>query len=469
MRRRAVAPRLLFLVGGAADAGAPSGAEALAAGAAEALALDFTDDFYQASTGLYGSAYVLDTSTPANNYDSHPYGLLAYTSPSAKMTMGPSGSLRFGAHNLVTHTADGSQWTAVRTNVSTTNGVSDPNGGTSAITITATGATARIVHGVSVPFASAGNPAYRFTVYIRRRTGTGTVNWEKNDVGVGAEITGLTSSWQQFTYPSDLVASTTWYMGFRLATSGDAIDIAFPCLRRTPSDDTYLAATSVAKYALPYEWVGGTPKLRPEWTATTELTLYNCDFTNAAWTKSSMSTAKTATGPDGVANSATTLTASGANATALQAITSASAARRTGTWIKRRAGSGIVELTQDGGSTWTAVTVTSEWTKVDIPSVTSANPTVGIRVVTSGDAVDVALFAHRTEAILSSDIPTFGATVARAADNITLAQSAFPWNGGAGTLEIDGVISTPDTSGSDLQIKPRSGQTHIETMLWVPS
>lgn len=50
-------------------------AKALAAGETQALALDLTDNFWQPSTGHYGSAYVLDTGTPANNYDSHPHGL----------------------------------------------------------------------------------------------------------------------------------------------------------------------------------------------------------------------------------------------------------------------------------------------------------------------------------------------------------------------------------------------------------
>jgi hypothetical protein len=126
-------------------------------------------------------------------------------------------------------------------------------------------------------------------------------------------------------------------------------------------------------------------------------------------------------------------------------------------------------MTQDNGSTWTPVTVTSDWTRVSIPSATVTNPIVGFRIVTSGDAIDFANFQHELGAVLTSDIPTLGATVTRAADNITLAQSLFPWNSGTGTLRIDGIVSTPDTSGSNLQFKPRAGETYISTMLWVPS
>jgi hypothetical protein len=167
--------------------------------------------------------------------------------------------------------------------------------------------------------------------------------------------------------------------------------------------------------------------------AATNLCLWSNDLTNAAWTKSNLTTAKTATGPDGVANSATTCTATAGNATALQAITSGSSARITGVALKRVTGSGNIDVTQDNGSTWTTVAVTSSWAIYPIASVTSTNPTVGIRVVTSGDAVDVAYFKHETGAVLTSPIETFGSTVTRAIDNISLS-GGFPTNASAQTL-----------------------------------
>jgi hypothetical protein len=81
-----------------------SAASLLLAAEDQGLALDFTDSFWQANTGFYGSARIKDTTTPANNYNSSPTqaasSLLTYTSPSLKMTRGPAGLLRFGAHNL---------------------------------------------------------------------------------------------------------------------------------------------------------------------------------------------------------------------------------------------------------------------------------------------------------------------------------------------------------------------------------
>jgi hypothetical protein len=160
----------------------------------------------------------------------------------------------------------------------------------------------------------------------------------------------------------------------------------------------------------------------------TNLCLYSDDFTNAAWVKVNVTPAKTATGPDGVANSASTLTATLANGTVLQTITSASAGRVTSMFVKRRTGTGAIEMTQDNGVSWTAVTVTANWTRVSVPSATILNPIVGVRIVTSGDAIDVALFQIENGAFITSPIPTVASQVTRAADQVSILTSAFPYS-----------------------------------------
>jgi hypothetical protein len=180
--------------------------------------------------------------------------------------------------------------------------------------------------------------------------------------------------------------------------------------------------------------------------AATNLCLQSSDLTNASWTKSNLTTAKTATGPDGVANSATTITASSANATALQAITSVSASRVTSVFLKRRTGTGNVDLTQNNGSTWTTQTLTSSWTRILMVPVSSANPTIGIRLVTSGDAVDVALFQHELtyglRATPTSPIPTTTASVTRAADRYSITPASINFSSTAGSwwADIDVII-----------------------------
>lgn len=169
--------------------------------------------------------------------------------------------------------------------------------------------------------------------------------------------------------------------------------------------------------------------------ARTNLCLHNSDLTNAAWTKTNMTTSKTATGPDGQANSATIITATAGNATVLQSITSASAARATAAWVKRRTGSGTIQMTQNGGTLWTTVTVTSGWTKVSIPSATVTNPSVGFRVVSSGDAIDVAYVQCETGAYPTSSIATTTTSQTRSVDGAVMTGTGFSdwFNQSAGT------------------------------------
>jgi hypothetical protein len=83
-------------------------------------------------------------------------------------------------------------------------------------------------------------------------------------------------------------------------------------------------------------------------------------------------------------------------------------------------------MTMDGGTTWTPITVTASWTRVSIPSQTLANPVVGFRIVTSGDAIAVDIVQNEDGAFATSPIPqTSAATMTRVADIIKLSGSAL--------------------------------------------
>lgn len=185
--------------------------------------------------------------------------------------------------------------------------------------------------------------------------------------------------------------------------------------------------------------------------ARTNLALYSNDLTNAAWATSNVNTTTTATGPDGAANSATTVTAIGANGTVSQTIVSGSAARITSVFLKRRTGTGNIDITQNGGLSWNTQSITSSWARYSIASVTSANPTIGLRIVTSGDAVDVAFFQHEVGAFVTSPILTTGSTVTRTRDSISIAASLFP----TGTGQTFFAIT------KNLLVTPSGGNTNI--------
>jgi hypothetical protein len=155
------------------------------------------------------------------------------------------------------------------------------------------------------------------------------------------------------------------------------------------------------------------------------LLLHNRTLTNVAWVASNITPAKDQVGADDVSNSASSITATDANGTILQTITSASAARATSAYVKRITGTGTIEMTQNNGSTWTAVTVTSAWTRVTIPSATVTDPVVGFRIVTSGDAIAVDYAQLENGAFSTSAIETTTAAVTRSADVASITGSAF--------------------------------------------
>ncbi|HSG62505.1 MAG TPA: hypothetical protein VLA24_13845 [Pseudomonadales bacterium] len=152
----------------------------------------------------------------------------------------------------------------------------------------------------------------------------------------------------------------------------------------------------------------------------TNLCLRSRDLADAAWTKTDATAVRSATGADGVASTATTVTATAGNATVLQAITSASSARVFSAFVRRRTGTGTVEITQDNGSTWTAITLTSSFALFSTTFQTLTNPIVGFRVVTSGDEIDVDFCQAETGLTATSPIATEGSTVNRATDAFTL-------------------------------------------------
>ena len=124
----------------------------------------------------------------------------------------------------------------------------------------------------------------------------------------------------------------------------------------------------------------------------TNRALYCRDWTNSAWTKSNMTNALSQTGIDGVASTATLLTASAGNATALQTVTRAEDDWGFGLFIKRVTGTGAVSLTLDGGSTYTAITddISADgWTQIGVAQDDVTNPSFGIKITTSADAVAV--------------------------------------------------------------------------------
>lgn len=163
--------------------------------------------------------------------------------------------------------------------------------------------------------------------------------------------------------------------------------------------------------------------------------LYSRDLTNSAWIASNMGTARNQTGADirATANTATLLTASAANATVLQSITLASTQVVTSVFMKRVNGAGAVELTQDGGSTWTDISSqinSNGFTRVSISAQTLTNPQSGLRLATSGDSVAVDFFQTENSPFVTSPIATTASTVSRGSEMPMFGTTSTAYNDG---------------------------------------
>ena len=151
------------------------------------------------------------------------------------------------------------------------------------------------------------------------------------------------------------------------------------------------------------------------------IVLNNRDLTQGTWTPSNITAAKDQVGVDGAANSASSIIATAGNGTILGATTVSSSARWQTAFVKRLVGSGTIQMTMDNGSTWTTVTVTSSWSRVSIPTQTLANPTVGFKIVASGDKIAVDFVQNEASAAFAtSPIATTSAAVTRNADSVVL-------------------------------------------------
>jgi hypothetical protein len=139
------------------------------------------------------------------------------------------------------------------------------------------------------------------------------------------------------------------------------------------------------------------------------------DATQTDWVKLNVTAAKDQVGVDGVASSASSLTATLANGTCIQTITLASGSRTGSVYLKRITGTGDIQVSLDG-TTYTTVDLSNGlWNRIAI-SATVLNPVVGIRIVTSGDAVAMDFGQVEDGANVTSPILTTTASVIRATE-----------------------------------------------------
>lgn len=187
-------------------------------------------------------------------------------------------------------------------------------------------------------------------------------------------------------------------------------------------------------------------------TNSTNEALHNRDFTNAVHVKTNITAVKDATGLDDIANSASTLTATAANGTFFQTVTKVSDENTYSIDVRRLTGTGVVELSDDGGSTFTDITAiinsTSAYSRFEITS-TQANPSFGGRIVTSGDEIEVDFQQLETFRCPTSRIETGAIPVSRTNDLLTIP-----------------VVNIPADADFSIAIDFVATETGVASMAW---
>jgi hypothetical protein len=109
---------------------------------------------------------------------------------------------------------------------------------------------------------------------------------------------------------------------------------------------------------------------------------------SATWTVTSLTPVTGKTAPDAT-STATEFTSTAANAVLTQGYTAIAGEYTFSVFLRRVTGTGDIQIAADNG-TWTTRAITSSWARYEVTqTVTAGAKTAGIRIVTSGDAIEV--------------------------------------------------------------------------------
>ena len=176
--------------------------------------------------------------------------LASHSRPSLAMMFDSTGKLTYAPNNLLTQSNNFASVSWTKDTATITSGVSDPLGGTNAFTVTANAANAQVYQGV--PFTGAGSVNFIQAIWVKRRTGSGTVSIYTPN-GITKTSIAVNGSWQLFyTAGAGNVANIVYNTVF-LDVSGDEVDIYFATLsavtyETSPRTVDQVITTSAAYY-----------------------------------------------------------------------------------------------------------------------------------------------------------------------------------------------------------------------------
>ena len=317
-----------------------------------------------------------------------------------------NGLIKWAGHNLLTNSEsfDASAWRKQSVTV-TANFAAAPNGTTTADRAVYVGGlgtpTLRLVD-QQVTMNTAGI-SLTLAIWV---SGTGKFRLKNTHVGVldnfSSDITATaTPTLYTLAVTNGSTNGGSQQVGIVAATTDDAFDLCIWGAHMYRSDlggmvlnpargDAYYPTT-------PRNLLGFTESLTTGWT--------NTNTTDSIVTE---------TNPNGLASSVE-VTATAGNGTLLGSVSLTASPYTFSIWLKRKTGTGTVEITVDG-TTYVTAAVTSDWQRFSTTLTPSAGTkTPGIRLVTSGDAVYAWGAQLSDSASLDAYSPVYGAAVTSAA------------------------------------------------------
>jgi hypothetical protein len=200
------------------------------------LAIDKKSNVWRSANGTSATLSAVWASLEAIGCVALPFCNL---SPTATMRVRLTNEVSTQNWLTFTNTFTASAW--AKTSVTTTTAVASPDGGSSATTLTASAANASIAQTVTLAVGT-----YTGSIWVRRRTGTGAVSLRDPGNTSWTPIT-ITSAWQRFSIGAT-ISGSSGTLQLQIATSGDAIDVAYAQLESGSVATSYYAGTRPLGY-----------------------------------------------------------------------------------------------------------------------------------------------------------------------------------------------------------------------------
>lgn len=455
-----------------------SGALAASASSAALLAAQHESGlFIDVAGDADTSVIVKDADDAANDSIGDLYSVYPQsTFPQPKMVVDRAGGLEWSAHNNMLQSASfaSSPWTNV--GVTLTGGQIGTDGRTADATlVAATGTNAYLRQNIVVQpgwYRTDGFELIAGTTNIACIQGDddGTSYYAYFDLSTGAVLTvsaGITAQISPFDesgnrYQRGYYCSITRkgvaangsmaiYVrpvdadGSTAVTVGKSIYVGKGRSHRGVKRLAYLATTTAARVGIPYDYSTGECVVWFD-VQTTYRGRYSDDFTNAAWVKSNVTAALDATGPHG--EPCSTITATADDGYVEQAVTSSGTQQMGFAWVRRKTGTGTLEMSMDGGANYIPITEKvgrkgGTFGEVSLRGF-AANPTLRFRIGTNGDEFEIALANVSNRTNVPPPVPSIATDYTMSQNDGRAPLAGLP-TASTGTVYIDGIYSPDKT------------------------